>query len=131
MSLDHNLHIRGVRVEQRLAQHIKVLRLVPLRGVASGGYLEQAAHFEYVNGVDDRGGLHQSYACGQRVRELLRAGMGDEAAASHTSGGDDEVLAGQETQGLTDRAAADATVSAQLWLRWEPVTQPELARRDL
>jgi hypothetical protein len=43
--------------------------------------------------------------------------VGDEAAPGDAAGRDDQVLAGQQAQGLAHGAAADAGFDAQLGLR--------------
>ena len=58
---------------------------------------------------------------GQAVGELLGVGVGDEAAAGHAAGGDDQVLAGQQPQRLTHGAAADPGTDAQLRLGRQPL----------
>jgi hypothetical protein len=109
------------RVEHRRPQPYQVLLGTPGGGERDRRYLERLAHLHQLVDPDRGAGQQQPDPGHQRLGERRRVGLGHEAAAGDAAGGDDEVLAGQQAQGLPDGAPAHPGLGAELRLGRQPL----------
>jgi hypothetical protein len=127
--LDVDVGLR--RVRQRAAELGQVVVGTPLGRQRGTGRLQQLPHLHEVRAAHGGARAQHLHGGGQRVAQLLGAQLGDEAAARHPAGGDDEMLTGQQPQRLTDRAAAEPEPDAQLRLGRQALAGSQQAGDDL
>ena len=68
---------------------------------------------------------------GQALGERVDPGHGDDRPTSASTADLEESLRLEDSQPLAERGAGDAELSGQLVLRWEPLTDGQLAAGDL
>ena len=78
-----------------------------------------------------RGRAPQLQCDGQALGERVDPGHGDDRPTRASTADLEEALRLEDAQSLAERGAGDAELSGQLVLRWEPLTDGQLAAGDL